>query len=172
MCGLRSLAKGCRRTWPGTRGFAELGISPRPRDTLIDRRNSYNVDHIRRARSWHRKRSTGWMSAWPRVCVCNCAEVAFQSTNCELLDTQLFNHGPTSIVFVEYAKAEIEDILVRISVWMRRHCDAGTGLLVNIMSHWAQSRWCSSGNADTYSWRDNCSLTYQVGTEFRLRRRM
>lgn len=63
----------------------------------------------------------------------------------ELLDTGVFNDDRYFDVFVEYAKADVEDILVRISAVNRGPEPAQLHLLPTI---WFRNRWSSGENSD------------------------
>jgi hypothetical protein len=62
----------------------------------------------------------------------------------ELLDTGVFNQGRYFDVFVEYAKATEEDILIRVTAWNRGPETAGLDLLPTV---WFRNRW-SWGRGD------------------------
>ena len=63
----------------------------------------------------------------------------------ELLDTGVFNEDRYFDVFVEYAKADMEDILIRISVVNRGPDPAPLSLLPTI---WFRNRWTWGTNQD------------------------
>ncbi|MGI9168309.1 MAG: MGH1-like glycoside hydrolase domain-containing protein [Pyrinomonadaceae bacterium] len=63
----------------------------------------------------------------------------------ELLDTGVFNDDRYFDVFVEYAKADVEDILIRISAVNRGPEPAKLHLLPTI---WFRNRWSSGENSD------------------------
>ena len=68
----------------------------------------------------------------------------------ELLDTGIFNDNRYFDVFVEYAKASPEDILVRISVFNRGTETASLNLLPSL---WFRNTWHDNGNKDIPSLR-------------------
>ncbi len=77
----------------------------------------------------------------------------------ELLDTGVFNDDRYFDVFVEYAKADVEDILVRISAVNRGPEPAQLHLLPTI---WFRNRWSWGENSDPiprFRKGDNGSLT-------------
>ncbi|HWG59855.1 MAG TPA: hypothetical protein VN661_12480 [Candidatus Acidoferrales bacterium] len=61
-----------------------------------------------------------------------------QQTEYELADTGIFNEGRYFDVFVEYAKADPEDILIRITAWNRGPAAARLHLLPTL---WFRNRW-------------------------------
>jgi hypothetical protein len=63
----------------------------------------------------------------------------------ELLDTGVFDEDRYFDVFIEYAKASVEDILVRIHVANRGPAAARLGLLPTI---WFRNRWSWNGKAE------------------------
>ncbi len=63
----------------------------------------------------------------------------------ELLDTGVFNENRYFDVFVEYAKASPEDMLIQITVHNRGPDDATLELLPTL---WFRHTWTSSGNED------------------------
>ncbi|MGB9178507.1 MAG: hypothetical protein WCB68_04600 [Pyrinomonadaceae bacterium] len=67
------------------------------------------------------------------------------SSEYELLDTGIFNEDRYFDVFVEYAKADVEDILVRINVINRGALAAELHLLPTI---WFRNRWAWGDNHD------------------------
>lgn len=68
----------------------------------------------------------------------------------ELIDTGIFDDDRYFDVFVEYAKADVEDILVKITVANRGPDEARIGVLPTI---WFRNRWTWYGN------EPNCELS-------------
>src|SRR5579871_530095 len=63
----------------------------------------------------------------------------------ELVDTGIFNQNRYFDIFVEYAKAEAEDILVRVTVWNRGPDSARLHVLPTL---WFRNRWGWGENFD------------------------
>ena len=60
----------------------------------------------------------------------------------ELIDTGIFNEDKYFDVFVEYAKADVNDILIKISVFNRGNEDAALNVLPTV---WFRNTWSWSG---------------------------
>ena len=60
----------------------------------------------------------------------------------ELIDTGIFDENKYFDVFVEYAKADVDDILIRITVANRGEAEAAINVLPTI---WARNDWTWSG---------------------------
>ncbi len=61
----------------------------------------------------------------------------------ELIDTGIFDENKYFDVFVEYAKADVEDILIRITVANRGNADAAINVLPTI---WFRNEWSWNGS--------------------------
>ena len=68
-----------------------------------------------------------------------------QDPEFELIDTGVFNENRYFDVFVEYAKAAVEDVLIRITAWNRGPAPARLHLLPTI---WFRNRWGWGENYD------------------------
>src|SRR5436309_2321703 len=87
-----------------------------------------------------------------------------QSREFELVDTGVFNDNRYFDVFVEYAKASPEDILIRITVANRGPEAAELHLLPTI---WFRNTWCWANDETKPSLRKACCppSTIELDTE-------